>query len=162
MNIAQDTVVTLRYQMLELLPGARTGRVLDQDSVAYLHGGYDNIFPKVEAGLHGLEPGQTFSVDLPAAHAYGPYEQGLQRTIARSEFPPGVKVGGQLRGTGDDGQPQMFYVVKIKGQQVLLDANHPLAGKDIRFTCRVLAVRAATPEEITHRHAHGEHGHHHH
>jgi FKBP-type peptidyl-prolyl cis-trans isomerase SlyD len=83
------------------------------------------------------------------------------RTIPKSEFPPGVKVGGQLQGPGADGQPQMFNVVKIKGPEVHLDGNHPLAGQALRFSCKVTGVRAASAEEIAHRHVHGEHGHHH-
>jgi len=52
-------------------------------------------------------------------------------------------------------------VLKIKGDQVMLDGNHPLAGKALRVAAEVLGVRAATAEEITHGHVHGEHGHHH-
>jgi FKBP-type peptidyl-prolyl cis-trans isomerase SlyD len=83
------------------------------------------------------------------------------RTIPNPEFPPGVKVGGQLRGTNDQGEPQIYHVVKIKGPVVLLDGNHPLAGMALRFDCKVTEVRAAKPEEIEHRHVHGGHGHHH-
>jgi FKBP-type peptidyl-prolyl cis-trans isomerase SlyD len=52
-------------------------------------------------------------------------------------------------------------VAKIKGDTVILDANHPLAGKALRFTLKVIDVRLASDEEIAHRHVHGEHGHHH-
>ncbi len=72
-----------------------------------------------------------------------------------------MKVGGQLRGSNDQGEPQVYNVVKIKGPVVLLDGNHPLAGKALRFTASVTEVRAATAEEIAHRHVHGGHGHHH-
>jgi FKBP-type peptidyl-prolyl cis-trans isomerase SlyD len=70
-------------------------------------------------------------------------------------------VGGQLRGRADDGQEQVFNVVKIKGDKVILDANHPWAGQHLTLTLTVQEVRAASAEEITHRHAHGAHGHHH-
>jgi FKBP-type peptidyl-prolyl cis-trans isomerase SlyD len=55
----------------------------------------------------------------------------------------------------------MFNVVKIKGQQVMLDGNHPLAGKALRFALTVVSVRAASAEEIAHGHVHGAHGHQH-
>ena len=51
--------------------------------------------------------------------------------------------------------------MKIKGDTVMLDGNHRMAGKALRFTVKVTEVRAATAEEIAHRHVHGEHGHHH-
>ena len=82
-------------------------------------------------------------------------------TIDKKDFPPGVKVGGQLQGRGEDGQDIVFNVLKIKGPVVHLDGNHPLAGKTLRFSVKVVDVRAATPEEIAHKHVHGEHGHHH-
>jgi FKBP-type peptidyl-prolyl cis-trans isomerase SlyD len=51
--------------------------------------------------------------------------------------------------------------MKIKGDTVHLDGNHPLAGRDLRFSLKVTGVRPATAEEIEHKHVHGEHGHHH-
>ena len=129
--------------------------------MAYLHGGYDNIFAKVEQALDGKQKGDAVTVDLAVEDAFGERDESLKRTIPKGEFPPGVKVGGQLRGTNDQGQPQIYNVVKIKGPVVLLDGNHPLAGMALRFSCVVGDVRAATPEEIEHRHVHGGHGHHH-
>ena len=70
-------------------------------------------------------------------------------------------MGGRLQRLGDDGQPRVYNVVKIKGPEVHLDGNHPLAGKALRFACKVTEVRPATAEEIAHRHVHGGHGHHH-
>jgi FKBP-type peptidyl-prolyl cis-trans isomerase SlyD len=70
-------------------------------------------------------------------------------------------VGGQLEGRGQDGRDQVFTVVKIKGQQVILDGNHPLAGKTLHISAQVLEVRAASEEEIAHGHVHGAHGHQH-
>jgi FKBP-type peptidyl-prolyl cis-trans isomerase SlyD len=55
----------------------------------------------------------------------------------------------------------VFNVVKIKGAQVLLDGNHPWAGKALRFSLSVTEVRAASSEELAHGHVHGAHGHHH-
>ncbi len=157
MNITKDTAVTLNYKITD----PTTGKLLDSGDVAYLHGGYDNLFAKVEAALENRAPGYTTTVDLAVADAFGERDESLVRTIPKSEFPPGVKVGGQLRGVGNDGQPALFNVVKIKGPEVHLDGNHPLAGHALRFACKVTEVRAATPEEIAHRHVHGGHGHHH-
>jgi len=156
MNISKDAAVTLTYKLTDLL-----GKPLDSGNLAYLHGGYDGIFPMIEAVLEGQAAGFATTLDLQATDAFGERDESLVRTIPKSEFPPGVKVGGQLQGLGNDGQPQMFNVLKIKGQQVMLDGNHPLAGKALRFSLKVAGVRAATPEEITHRHVHGEHGHQH-
>ena len=156
MNISKDTAVTLSYKIT-----SPEGKPLDSGHVAYLHGGYENLFPKVEAALDGQAPGFATTVELAVADAFGERDERLVRTIPKAEFPPGVKVGGQLRGVGDDGQPQLFNVVKIKGPVVHLDGNHPLAGQALRFSCKVTEVRPATADEVAHRHVHGGHGHHH-
>lgn len=148
MNITKDTAVTINYKITDKL-----GKLLDKGDVAYLHGGYDNIFAKVEAALDGKTVGDTLTVDLAVEDAFGARDESLTRTIPKGEFPPGVKVGGQLRGTDDQGQPQIYHVVKIKGPVVLLDGNHPLAGMALHFACKVTEVRAAKPEEIEHRNA---------
>ncbi len=157
MTIAKDTAVTLRYTLAD----AATGKPLDSGLTAYLHGGYDNIFPKVELALEGQAVGHATAIELAIEEAFGPRDESLVLSIPKSEFPPGVKMGGRLQRLGDDGQPRVYNVVKIKGPEVHLDGNHPLAGKALRFACKVTEVRPATAEEIAHRHVHGGHGHHH-
>ena len=156
MNIIRDSAVTLNYRITDL-----KGKPLDSGTTAYLHGGYEGLFPKAEELLEGKGVGESMTVDLQPADAFGDRDEALVRTIPKTEFPPGVKVGGQLQGPGPDGQPRLFHVVKIKGPEVILDGNHPLAGQAIRFAATVKEVRPATAEEIAHQHVHGAHGHHH-
>lgn len=158
MNITKDTVVTLTFRASDaqgkLLEDGKTPR-------SYLHGGYDNTLPGIEKALEGQAAGYSASVKLAPADAFGERDESLVTTIPKSEFPPGIKVGGQLEGTDDQGRRQVFTVMKIKGPVVHLDGNHPLAGQTLTFQLKVLEVRAASPEEIAHGHAHGAHGHHH-
>jgi FKBP-type peptidyl-prolyl cis-trans isomerase SlyD len=158
MKIEKDTVVTVQFKIADA-----QGRLLSEsrDPMVYLHGGYENTLPRIEAALEGREPGYQVVLSLEPADAFGQRDESLTRTIPKSEFPPGIKVGGYLDGVTDAGEQHSFQVVKIKGDKVLLDGNHPLAGKAVRFHLKVTGVRAATPEEISHRHVHGEHGHHH-
>lgn len=156
MNITQDSAVTITYKVT-----TPQGKPLDGGSLSYLHGGYENIFPKVEAALEEQAVGFSTTLLLAVEDAFGARDESLVRTIPKEEFPAGVKVGGQLRGANDKGEPQVYNVVKIKGPEVHLDGNHPLAGQALRFSAKVVDVRAASEEEITHRHVHGAHGHHH-
>jgi FKBP-type peptidyl-prolyl cis-trans isomerase SlyD len=158
MKIEKDTVVSVRYKVAEA-----NGKLIEdsREPMVYLHGGYENTLPKIEGALDGKEAGAEVSLLLQPEDAFGVRDETLKRTISRAEFPPGVKVGGQLEGVTDDGRPHVFHVMKIKGDQVLLDGNHPLAGKALRFQLKVTGVRRATDEEITHRHVHGAGGHHH-
>lgn len=158
MNITQDTAVTLTLKVTDPF-----GFVYDdgKQPVAYLHGGYENLFPKLEAALDGQAAGFQTTVELAAVDAFGERDESLVTTMPKADFPPGIKVGGQIERNGPDGEPRYYFVTKIKGPVVLLDGNHPLCGKVLRFTLKVLNVRAATAEEIQHKHVHGEHGHHH-
>lgn len=157
MKIAKDTAVTLHYSVTE----ANGKPLAARQTTDYLHGGYGNTLPRIEAALEGQEAGYRCTLDLQPEEAFGLRDESLAVAIAKADFPPGVKVGGQLRGATEDGREQVFTVMKIKGDQVLLDANHPWADKALKFTLQVGAVRAATAEEITHGHVHGGHGHHH-
>ncbi|MDB5873844.1 MAG: peptidylprolyl isomerase, FKBP-type [Ramlibacter sp.] len=158
MKIEKDTVVTLQFKVAEA-----SGKLIEEsrEPMVYLHGGYENTLPKIEAALDGQEPGFQVTLQLKPQDAFGERDEALVRTIPKKEFPPGVKVGGQLEGRTDDGTAHVFHVMKIKGDTVHLDGNHPLSGKELRFALKVIGVRAATAEEIAHQHVHGEHGPHH-
>ncbi len=158
MNIAQDTVVTLAYSVSEA-----GGKLLSKPKapMAYLHGGYENTLPHIEAALDGQAPGFKTVLTLQPQDAFGLQDNHLVQTMPKRDFPPGVKVGGQIEGYDDKGGEHVFNVVKIKGDTVHLDGNHPWAGKVLVFSLHVTHVRAAIPEEIAHKHVHGEHGHQH-
>ena len=158
MKIIPNTVVTLTFRATDaqgkLLEDGKTPR-------SYLHGGFGNTLPGIEKALEGQEAGYQVTLDIPPEDAFGVHDQSLITTIPKSEFPPGVKVGGQLEGHDEQGRRAVFTVMKIKGDTVHLDGNHPLAGQTLTFQLKVLDVKAATPDEIAHGHAHGAHGHHH-
>lgn len=158
MKITKNTAVTLQFKVTDL-----QGKLIGdgKEPSVYLHGGYGNTLPKIEEALNGQESGYQVTLELQPQDAFGIYDETLQRSLPKKQFPPGVKVGGQLEGHGDDGKMMVFNVIKIKGDTVLLDGNHALAGKALRFAIKVLNVRAATEEEVAHQHVHGAHGHQH-
>jgi len=158
MNIDKDTVVTLHYKVADA-----QGKLIEEvkEPLAYLHGGYGNTLPKIEEALAGKTVGFQTTLQLQPEDGFGLRDESLAQTMPRRDFPPGVKVGGQLTGRTADGREQVFHVMKIKGDSVLLDGNHPWAGKVLRFSLKVTAVRAASAEELAHGHVHGAHGHHH-
>ena len=157
MDITSQCVVELTWTLKDTL-----GEVLDEldEPVAFYLGGHD-LLPKIEEALDGQEKGYQTTLVLSAADSFGERDESLLQTMPKKDFPPGVKVGGQLRGRTPDGREAIFNVVKIKGDTVMLDGNHPWAGQTLRFQLNVIDVRAAIQEEIEHRHVHGAHGHHH-
>jgi FKBP-type peptidyl-prolyl cis-trans isomerase SlyD len=158
-QVAKDTVVTLAYELYD-----GDGELIEKADapVEYLHGGYDGIFPLVERALAGKAAGDSCRVRLEPDDAFGEYDAQLVRLEPRAKFPANLAVGMQFEGEGEEsGETLVYTVTDISGDTVVLDGNHPLAGRTLRFDCTVTAVRAATEEEITHGHVHGPHGHHH-
>ncbi|MBP9218085.1 MAG: peptidylprolyl isomerase [Sterolibacterium sp.] len=155
MQIAKDTVVTLDYQIHD-----SDGNLVDDgaEKLVYLHGGYGDVFQDIEEGLEGKEAGDKLQVKLAPEIAFGEYDAELIETESRELFPPEIKVGMHLE--REDGT--MVTITDIEGDTVVVDGNHPLAGKSLLFACTVVSVRGATAEEIEHRHVHEGHGHTHH
>lgn len=158
MKIQKDTIATLMLKVADA-----QGRLIEssKEPMAVLVGGYGNTLPAVEAALEGQEAGFAATLALTPETGFGERDESKLRTIAKKDFPPGVKVGGQLELREEGGDFQLFNVVKIKGDTVILDGNHPLAGQSLKVSIKVVSVRSASAEEIAHGHAHGDHGHHH-
>ncbi len=147
MKIAKNSVVTIDYSVTDA-----EGNLVDGGAqpIVYLHGGYDGgLFPKIESMLEGKEVGYSVDVELAPEDAFGEYEEELVEVEARSAFPADIEVGMQFeRGDGDDPEALLYVVTDMDDEKVVLDANHPLAGLVLKFSCTVTGVRSATPEEL--------------
>jgi FKBP-type peptidyl-prolyl cis-trans isomerase SlyD len=106
-----------------------------KEPVTYVHG-QKQIVPGLEKALAGLKPGQSKHVEIPSAEAYGPYDDKARLTVEKSQVPPDVKAGTML--AGEDGQP--VKVIEVSEEKVVLDLNHPLAGKDLVFDVKIVKV----------------------
>lgn len=159
MQIGKDTVVSLSYELSDT-----SGKVIEKtkESVTYLHGGYDGIFPLVESALQGKSVGDICMVTLEPDDAFGEYEAEMVRTEPKDLFPENISVGMQFEGAIEGSDDYTIYTVtKIATDKVVVDGNHPLAGQTLVFSGTVTQVRAATREELHHGHVHGPEGHHH-
>jgi len=153
--VARNTVITLDYHVTD-----PDGEVVDEgrDPLVYLHGGYDDIFPKIEEALQGKSVGESVQVKLQPDEAFGEYDPQLVQIEPRKDFPKELQVGMQFEGGPEDGSDEEFVIYRvtdIEGDKVVLDGNHPLAGSALVFTCTVTAIRPASAEEIEHGHVHG-------
>ena len=161
MLIARNSVVTLNYKVTD-----SDGNTIDEgaDPMVYLHGGYGGIFDRLEEQLQGKKIGDSLEVKLLPEDAFGDFDAELINIEARDLFPANIEIGMQFeRGSEDDDDEddRLFTITDITDDKVVVDGNHPLAGVSIVFACTVTDVRAATAEELSHGHVHGEHGHHH-
>jgi len=159
MQIAKNTVVTLTFELMDA-----QGNLIEktEEPIAYLHGGYDGIFPLVEQALDGKKAGDGCEVRLAPDDAFGDYDAQLVHVESRDKFPPEITVGMQFEGHGEkSGNGVVYTVTDVATDKIVVDGNHPLAGQTLDFRCTVSGVRAATDEELGHGHVHGPHGHHH-
>ncbi len=160
MQIAEKSVVSIHYTLTNA-----EGNVLDssegQDPLAYLHGA-SNIIPGLENALVGKSVGDSLKVTVEPEEGYGPVRDELVQDVDRSAFSgiESIEIGMQFMAQTPWGE-QPVTVVKVEGDNITLDGNHPLAGQTLTFDVEVVEVRAATDEEVEHAHAHGAGGHHH-
>ncbi len=155
MQVAKNTVVTIDYHVTDT-----DNEVVDEGRapIIYLHGGYDDIFPKIEEALQGKAVGESVQIKLQPDEAFGEYDADLVQIEPRKDFPKELQVGMQFEGGPEDGSDEDFViyrVTEIADDKVVLDGNHPLAGMALIFTCTVTNVRAASAEEVEHGHVHG-------
>ncbi len=104
--------------------------------------GDNQIISGFEQAVLGMSPGDTKTVTIPSDDAYGPRFDELEQTIDRSNIPEGIplQVGIQLQAVGPDNQPIILTVTDVMDDTVKVDANHPLAGKDLMFDIELVAI----------------------
>jgi len=158
MNIQSHTVVSFHYTLRDA-SGEELETSRDGEPSLYLHGA-GNLLPGLERHLEGKAEGDVFSVALDAADAYGDRDPQRQQRVPvkhllyRGRLRPGMLV--QVN-TAEGRRPAT--VLKVGNFSADLDTNHPLSGRDLVFDIEITGVRAATEEEVAHRHAHGPGGH---
>ena len=117
--------------------------------------GWGVMPPGLEDALLGLEEKAQKMVRLSAVEAYGETDQELIMEVPQSDFAPGVELQpGLVFETEDEEGHQVYFVVKeVLPETIIIDFNHPLAGKDLEVTFTVRQVREATPEDLQEQHS---------
>jgi FKBP-type peptidyl-prolyl cis-trans isomerase SlyD len=155
MQATKDNVVSIEYRL-----HLGDGKIIDEsdagDPLVYLHG-YEEIVPGLERAIEGKKAGESLKVQVSPEDGYGEYDPDGVEEVAREEFPPDMQLeaGGIVTAVDDDGDEVEFLVKELRPKTVVVDFNHPLAGKTLHFEVTVREVRKATAEELEHGHAHG-------
>ncbi|MAX56032.1 MAG: peptidylprolyl isomerase [Alcanivoracaceae bacterium] len=162
MTIENGKVVTLHYQLFNAEDGSEIENSNETgEPMAYLHG-YNNIIAGLEKALEGKGVGEQVDVTVEAKEAYGEYDNTLFQRISRKYLKhAGKLVPGKVVTVSTEEGPRMLTVLKVGLKTVDVDANHPLAGKALRFVVDITDIRDASDEEKAHKHAHGVGGHQH-
>jgi peptidylprolyl isomerase len=108
--------------------------------------GEGRIIPGIEKAVEGMNVGESKTVNVPPEQAYGQHRAELVQEVSRDRFPKGVEpqVGQQFEIPQQEGRPTAVKVVDVSESTVTLDANHPLAGRDLTFDLELLEIPSAT------------------
>ena len=153
MQIASQTVVRLEYS------ASLEGKVIEQTvkPKLILIGSERDLPPQLEASLIGRTAGESFAVIVP--DAFGTRDEARVVTVDRADLPVvALEVGATFTAQGADGQAREARVMRIEGDLVTVDMNHPRAGLPLELQITIHAVRSADAHELEHGHAHGEGG----
>jgi FKBP-type peptidyl-prolyl cis-trans isomerase SlyD len=147
MNIANNRVVSINYTLTN-----GQSQILDAtggEPFSYLHG-RQNIIPGLEKALEGKNQGDSFTVRIPAAEAYGERSEKLVATVPLDRFNEvgAVQAGMQFHAETPDGEVQLVTVTAVEDDTVTIDGNHPMAGLDLNFDVSVVDVREASDAEL--------------
>ena len=153
MKIQNNSVVSIHFGVSEV-----DGNALDSTEngapLEFIQGSH-YLVAGLEAELEEKQVGDKFDVQLEAKDAYGIFQEELVQQVPRSLFEgvDEIEVGMSFKAETDQG-PRTVEVTEVADENVSIDANHPLAGMDLRFVGEVVAVREATAEELDHGHIH--------
>jgi FKBP-type peptidyl-prolyl cis-trans isomerase SlyD len=146
--IAQDVVVSMDYSLI-----VDDQTIDSSDSYGPLEfiQGHKNIIPGLEGELFGMQVGESKEIIVQAVDGYGEYDESAFADIPRNQFPPSFsfEIGKNVRLSHPSGQLITATITEIGENDVRLDLNHPLAGKELKFSATIVSLRMATPEEIS-------------
>ena len=150
-----QTIQPNAYVVLDYVLADDNGEIVDRsdaedgEPIRYVHG-YGMLVPGLETRLVGLALGDVKDILVPAAEGFGEYNDELVLEVERGEFPDpkGISVGDEFIAESPDGEEAVMHVVELRDDFVVVDANHPLAGVDLKYSVTVRELRAATSDEI--------------
>ncbi len=170
MKVEKNNVVALIYSLR--IPDTEGEMdvvevVTGEDPMYFIHG-ISGLPEGFEKQIEGLVAGDTFDFTVGAEDGYGEYDPEAIVDLPKSVFQTDevnqdelLQVGNVIPMTNEDGDRMHGQIVEVKDDVVIMNFNHPLAGKEMHFEGQIVSVRAATPEEISHGHVHGVGGVHH-
>ena len=166
MKIQPQHVVSLTYDLYVKQDSGSEDLVesaTEEQPLTFLFGA-GQMLPKFEENLSEHSTGDSYEFRLSAEDAYGNYDDEAVASLPKEMF-QGTdipEIGSMLPLQDNHGNHFQGQVVSIAEDSVIVDLNHPMAGQELHFKGKIVNVRPATEEELSHGHAHGPDGHHHH
>lgn len=165
MKITKHKVPSVTYSLM--VEGELVDQAMDDSPLVYL-AGVGQMIPGFEKELEGKQAGDDFAFQLTSDVAYGDVNPDAIVDLSLDIFKVDGEVNKEIIAVGNfvpmqdnEGNPLQGKVLEIGDENVKMDFNHPLAGKELNFTGKIVDVRDAEAEEIEHGHVHGAGGHQH-
>ena len=148
MAIEQNSVVSIRYELKDVQSGEILDSNLELDPLSFILG-KGQVIPGLESEIAKLAENEKAEINVAAAEAYGEYDESALQTLPKEQF-AGIELaeGMTLYGQGENGQTVQVVVKSFDEENVEIDFNHPLAGKDLLFAIEITEVREATEDEL--------------
>ncbi len=145
MKIVDGCLVSLHVRMFDA-----QGQLLEEsdDPIVYLHGAGD-IFPRIEFALDGREPGYRAVLTLEPEDAFGDFDAERVHLVAVEQLGGDIAPGMRFEGLPDHPDGRTYLVSDVAEGMAVLDGNHPLAGRTLKFEVEVIDVQQASAEELT-------------
>ncbi|MBN2892187.1 MAG: peptidylprolyl isomerase [Bacteroidales bacterium] len=166
MKIEQNKVVSLTYDLRKESHEGEMIESVNTDRPLQFIFGMGMMLQKFESNLQGMEEGADFQFELKPEESYGEYSADNVFELPKQNFEIDGKIEDGILEVGNliplqDQQGNQFegLVTEVKEETVIMDFNHPMAGKSLFFTGKVVGVREATAEELDHGHVHDGHQH---
>ncbi|MEW6299229.1 MAG: peptidylprolyl isomerase [Thermodesulfobacteriota bacterium] len=145
--IAEGKKVSLEYT-LTLEDKTTVGSNVGQEPLVYTQGNRE-IIPGLERQLVGLKEGESKRIEVSPEEGYGTVDPARKQEVPKDKVPEEArKVGARLTGQGPDGQLLFAQVAEVKDNTVVLDLNHPLAGKKLIFDVKVLKIEDGGEKKV--------------
>ncbi|NNF95495.1 MAG: peptidylprolyl isomerase [Halobacteria archaeon] len=145
-TVENNKVISLTYVIVD-----ESGAVLEQYDlpISYVHGNTSSMYPKVAEALEGAKVGDEIEVSLTPAEGFGERDPSLTFSDAIDNVPPEYRhIGAEATFENEQGESITMTVVKIEDGKIMLDGNHPFAGKTVTFKLRVKEIREASEAEV--------------
>lgn len=145
--VSKHKVVTFTYVIMDDADGS----VLEQSDLpmSYLHGVDGKMYPKAEKALEGKTIDEAVEVVISPEEGFGYPDPEMMHMEKINDVPPEYRhIGAEAMFENEQGESITMKVTKIENGEITLDANHPFAGKTVKFKITVVALRDATKQEI--------------
>lgn len=145
-KVEENKVVSLTYVIVD-----EGGAVLEQYDlpISYVHGNTSSMYPKVAEALEGAKEGDEIEVSLSPAEGFGEHDPSMTFSDAIDNVPPEYRhIGAEANFENEQGESITMTVIKMEDGKIMLDGNHPFAGKTVTFKLRVKEIREATEAEV--------------